>query len=430
MPKITKRIVDGLAPDPHRQTFRWDSELRGFGVCVKPSGAMSYVIQYRNADHRSRRFVIGRVGTLTPDQARKLAREKLVAVAKGADPAADRKAAREAITVGELADWYLEEAAKGELLGKRNRPIKASTLAMDRSRIETHVKPLLGRRSVRSLSLSDIARYQMEIARGRKSATGPDKKRKRGGVSSGGPGVAARVVGMLHAIFAHAKRNGLITDNPADGVRKLAEGKRDRRLSLEEIEALGRAMRDAAVEGESPTGLRAIRFLCLTGFRRMEALALQRVWVDARARCVRFPDTKSGPQVRAVARAALECLSESEDHAGRWVFPADRGNGHFVGLIKVLDRVAARAGLTNITPHTLRHTFASIGGDLHFTEMTVAGLLGHSSRGVTQRYVHLDAALSVAADRIAATIAAALDGTQAIGQVVELSRATGVRADA
>jgi hypothetical protein len=70
MPKITKRIVDGLASVPGRQIFQWDSELKGFGVCVKPSGAMSFVIQYRNADRRSRRFVIGRVGTLTPDEAR------------------------------------------------------------------------------------------------------------------------------------------------------------------------------------------------------------------------------------------------------------------------------------------------------------------------------------------------------------------------
>lgn len=426
MSKITKRVVDGLAADPERQIFRWDSELRGFGVCVKPSGAKSYVIQYRNADRRSRRFVVGRVGTLTPDEARRLARDKLAAVAKGADPAAEKKAAAEAVTVGELSDWYLEEAGERTLLGKRGEPIKASTLAMDRSRIETHVRPALGRRAVRSLSLNDIERFQAEIAKGRKSAPGSERTRKRGGIASGGPAVAARVVGMLHAIFAHAQRSGLIPHNPAEGVRKLKERKRDRRLSMEEIGAFGKAMRDAVLEGESRTGLRAIRFLCLTGCRRMEVLALQRDWIDERARCVRFPDTKSGPQVRPIGRAALECLSG----AGQWVFPADRGSGHFVGLVKVLDRVTARAGLSGITPHTLRHTFASVGGDLHFTEMTVAALLGHSSRGVTQRYVHLDAALSVAADRIAATIAATLDGTDAGGQVVELNRAPVMRAGA
>ena len=416
MAKITKRVVDGLIPDPRRQTFCWDTELRGFGVCVKPSGVKSYIIQYRNADHRSRRFVIGKVGKLTPSEAREIARDKLVAVAKGSDPAADKRTAREAISVGELCDWYLREAEKGVLLGKRGQLIKASTLAMDRSRIEMHVKPLLGSRPVRSLALDDIERFQAEVAKGRGKEAEADRKRKRGGILSGGPAVAARTVGMLHAVLAHAQRKKLIADNPARGVRKLAGRKRDRRLNLHDIKALGEAMRHAISEGENPTGLRAIRFLLLTGCRRMEALALRGEWVDARARCVRFPDTKSGPQLRPIGRTAIGEINLGD---GQWVFPADRGSGHFVGLVKVLNRVATRARLSSVTPHTLRHTFASVGGDLGFTEMTVAALLGHSSRGVTQRYVHLDAALSVAADRIASTIAAALDGIEPAAEVVE-----------
>jgi hypothetical protein len=83
-----------------------------------------------------------------------------------------------------------------------------------------------------------------------------------------------------------------------------------------------------------------------------------------------------------------------------YVFPADVGDGHFIGVVRVLDRVCAKAKLSGVTPHVLRHTFASIAGDLGFSELTIAGLLGHSSRGVTQRYVHLDAALAVAADQV------------------------------
>jgi integrase len=69
-----------------------------------------------------------------------------------------------------------------------------------------------------------------------------------------------------------------------------------------------------------------------------------------------------------------------------------------------------KAKLDDVTPHTLRHTFASVAGDLGFSELTIAGLLGHSARGVTQRYVHLDRALVVAADQVAAEIAQLLDG--------------------
>jgi integrase len=71
----------------------------------------------------------------------------------------------------------------------------------------------------------------------------------------------------------------------------------------------------------------------------------------------------------------------------------------------VLNRVCTKAKLIDVTPHVLRHTFASVAGDLGFSELTIAGLLGHSARGVTQGYVHLDSALVVAADRVSVRIA-------------------------
>lgn len=82
----------------------------------------------------------------------------------------------------------------------------------------------------------------------------------------------------VHSILEHAVRWGKIESNPARGVRKLASTPRERRLSTAEIARLGEAMRTRAAEGEHPTGLAAIRLLLLTGFRRMECLALQRDW--------------------------------------------------------------------------------------------------------------------------------------------------------
>ena len=93
-----------------------------------------------------------------------------------------------------------------------------------------------------------------------------------------------------------------------------------------------------------------------------------------------------------------------------YFFPADWGEGHFIGVVRVLDRVCEKARLADITPHTLRHTFASLAGDLGFSELTIAALLGHSARGVTQRYIHIDEALRMTADRVAAEMADILDG--------------------
>ena len=98
------------------------------------------------------------------------------------------------------------------------------------------------------------------------------------------------------------------------------------------------------------------------------------------------------------------------------MFPADWGEGHFIGVIRVLDRICKRAKLLGVTPHVLRHTFASIAAELGFSELTIAGLLGHASQGVTQRYVHLDAALVLAADRVSHHIVQLLDSTRGASQ--------------
>jgi integrase len=410
MPKISKRLVDNLRPEPSgKDLFVWDSELKGFAVRVKPSGSAAYLVQYRNTEGRTRRLVLGKVGTLTPEEARILARDRLGEASKGADPSAERLEARGAQTVAEICDWYIEQAAKGALLGRGGRRIKASTLAMDKSRIETHVKPLLGRSTVNGLTMDDIEALQTQIAAG-KSAK-PRKGTARGGNAAGGCSVAARTVGMLRTIFEAALRKKLVKHNPATGVKKHAEGKHKRFLTLDEIVNLGQAMRD--LEGiENRTGLAAIRALLLTGCRRMEILALPWAWLDVKGRCIRFEDTKSGAQLRPIGAAAvkhLAALPRKDDCP--WVFPADRGEGHFVGLPRCLKRVCAKAGLVGVTIHALRHSFASIAAEMDFSELTIAGLLGHAVPGVTARYAHVpDSALVSAADRISARIVAALDG--------------------
>jgi integrase len=143
----------------------------------------------------------------------------------------------------------------------------------------------------------------------------------------------------------------------------------------------------------------------------MEVLAMRKEWIEPNDNCVAFPDTKSGAQMRAAGDAAiLHLMSQGRRSNSPYVFPADWGEGHFIGVVRVLDRVCARAGLENVTPHTLRHTFASIAASLGFSELTISGLLGHGPRGVTQRYVHLDVALVIAADQVSAEIARLLEG--------------------
>ena len=406
MPKLTKRTVEALRPEPGRDVFAWDNELRGFGLRLRSTGAGSYVIQYRNSEGRSRRMTLGSLHVLTPDEARSLARDKLGSVCKGEDPAEQRKAVRRAPTVADVCNWYLEQADAGRLLGRKRRPVAATTLALDRSRIETHVKPLIGARIAQGLSLADLENFQADVAAGKTAKA----RAGRGGVTTGGTGVAGRTLGMLHTIFEQAARWSVIEVNPARGARKIAsDNKRERRLSADDVTALGQAMRQAT--DESPTAIAAVRLMLLTGFRRMEALALQREWVDPEAGCIRFPQTKTGAQVRPVGRVALQLIADQPIIVrNSFIFPGEAGNDHFVGIARVLARLSTAAKLEPITPHILRHTFASFAGDLGFSELTVAALLGHASRGVTQRYVHLDQAVQLAAERVCDKVGELLNG--------------------
>ena len=60
MAKLTKRVVDAIRPDPTgADVFVWDAgdgAIKGFGVRMKPSGAASYLVQYRTREGRTRRL--------------------------------------------------------------------------------------------------------------------------------------------------------------------------------------------------------------------------------------------------------------------------------------------------------------------------------------------------------------------------------------
>jgi hypothetical protein len=154
--KLTKRTVVAVVPDPLRDTYVWDAEVRGFGLRVKSSGVRSFIVQYRNSSGISRRITLGKFGVLTVEQGRKLAKRALADVINGGDPAASRSEERKAMTVRQLCRVYLDAAEKGLILGKRGHPKKPSTLYVDQGRITRHILPLLGNRLVRDITTPDI----------------------------------------------------------------------------------------------------------------------------------------------------------------------------------------------------------------------------------------------------------------------------------
>ena len=412
MPKLSKRTVETIRPGPAgRDVFVWDGgdgALKGFGVRMKPSGAASYLVQYRTREGRTRRLVLGKVGVLTPDRARAIAGDKLTEVAKGGDPSAERhRARREALTMASLADLYLVDGPAA----KPNK--KASSWAADRSNIERHVKPLLGRKLAASLTHDDVVKFQRDVAVGKSKA---DIKTKRHGraIIDGGPGTAARSLAVLGAMLewaAHPDRK-LIQANPAKGVKLLRAGKRERFLSETELAKLADAL--ARLEAEhrlGPTAAAAIRLLLLSGCRKSEILSLRWEWVDIERGVLRLPDSKTGAKVVPLAAAAEKLLAELPRCAD-YVLPGATGTGHYIGLQKDWERVRSRAGLAGVRVHDLRHSFASFavadGNSLYL----IGKVLGHKQARTTEIYAHLaDDPIRAVADRTAARIAAAMSRT-------------------
>lgn len=418
--RIGRREVRALAP----AKSVWDASLPGFGARRQTSEAVAYVLKYRTAEGRQRWYTIGRHGApWTPDTAREEARRLLGAVAEGGDPASAKRARRKAATVAELCDLYLADAEAGRLLTRRKAAKKSSTLVTDRGRIVRHIKPLLGRQSVAAVTREDIDAFMHAVAAGK--TAGKTKTAKKRGLAHvrGGKGTASRTVGLLGAIFSYAVRHRMRPDNPVRGVIRFADGKRERRLSDDEYAALGAAMRKAEAARIWPAAIAAARFLALSGWRSGEALGLRWAEIDLPRRTATLGDTKTGRSVRPLSHAACDVLRRTmRANDGDLVFPATRGDGRMVGFPKLWARIAALGNLLpDVTPHTLRHSFASLGGDLGYSEPTIAALVGHKGRTITSRYVHAaDAVLLAAADAVANHTAQLLGDSKSKARVIPL----------
>lgn len=415
--------------------------MPGFHVRRQKSEAVTYALFYRTADGRQRWHTIGRHGApWTPETAREVARRLLGDVTKGGDPQAAKQAKRSAATVAELCDRYLEDADAGRLLTRRGGTKKASTILTDRSRITAHIKPILGAMKVPAVTREDVEAFMHQVAEGTTKARKPTGN--KGGLSNvrGGRGASSRTVGLLGALFTYAVRKRMRADNPVQGVVRHADGRRERRLADAEYAALGAGLAAATLPrprktprkagaaepgGMWPAALAAARFLALTGWCSGEALTLQWEHVDLERRTARLPDTKTGLSVRPLSHAACDVLRTlTRGGPEVLVFPANRGKGTMAGFPAMFARVTKAGGLlADVTPHVLRHSFASLAGDLGYSETTIAALVGHKGQSITSRYVHAaDAVLLAAADAVAGRTAELMGERAVPGKVLPLRR--------
>ena len=394
-----KRIGQGHIKALRPGQVVWDSAVIGFGARRQRSEAVSYFVFYRTTEGRQRWQTIGRHGApWVPDTARDEARRLLGDVARGEDPASVKQAIRKAITVAELCDRYMVDAKAGLVLTRFGSGKKASTLAIDEGRIARHIKPVLGSLAVTAITAADIRNLRDAVAAGKTACYVKTGRRGLARVR-GGKGAATRTLRLLGGIFTYAVAHGMRADNPVRGVPQFRDGQRERRLSKSEYRALGKALRQADKSAWPPAAV-AARFLALTGWRSGEALNLRWPEVDLAARTAVLPGTKTGRSMRPLSNAACDVLRKLQHIPDELVFPSSRGGGPMPKLAKHWARIIKLAGLSaDVSPHILRHSFASVAADLGYSDLTIAALLGHKTRTITSRYARTaDPVLLAAAD--------------------------------
>src|SRR3546814_431651 len=108
-------------------------------------------------------MTLGRVGEITPDQARTLARDRLAEVRHGTDPLSDRQTKRRELKLSEFIDQW---EADNPVSKRSGRPMKPLTRSYTLSRLRNHVVPILGRKRVSDVTVDDINDMIRKISRG------------------------------------------------------------------------------------------------------------------------------------------------------------------------------------------------------------------------------------------------------------------------
>ena len=385
---IGNRLLSALTPADRPFEVR-DTKLKGFILRVQPSGIMTYVCEYA----RGRRLVIGRVGVLTPAQARDRAVEILADVTKGIDPVAAKKAAK----VHDFASYLAHEYGPWV---QAHRKDGAATLARLKACF-----PDLSRKK-----LAEITPWLVEKWRA---------ARLKSGIQ---PATVNRDLVALKSCLSKAVEWGLLEAHPLTPVKpsKVDHAPKVRFLDVDEEARLRAALdareerirseRDSAnawrrVRGYEPLAdLRALPFVDYlkplvlvainTGLRRGElfSLAWDHVDLERALLTVGGATAKSGwtrhVPLNAEASNTLEDWRSQAGEPAGLVFPGK--DGRRLTSIKTAWRVLmTAAGIPDFRFHDTRHHFASrlvmAGVDLN----TVRELLGHSDIKMTLRYAHL-----------------------------------------
>jgi integrase len=378
--RLTDAVVKRLPAPERGNRITYDGLVPGFGARVTAGGHRAFVLTYWNRAGRQRRYTIGSFPDWSVTSAREEARRLKREIDQGGDPLAAVQAERDAPTVNDLIERFLEEHVS------RKRP---HTQAGYRGIVERHIRPALGRMKVTEVQPADIDALHRRVTKAGRTTQ------------------ANRVVAVASKLFTLAvDRWKLRADNPVRGVERNVEHGRRRYLAADERKRLLPALA-AHCDHQA---VAALQLILLTGARGGEVLALRWDQLDLAAGIWTKPGAATKQKrthVVPLSSPAKQLLADLRKRTNsEWVFPSlDSASGHRVDIRRDWAAICAAAEITGVRIHDLRHDFASQLVSSGASLPLIGSLLGHSKPTTTARYAHLfDDPQRAAVERVGAAI--------------------------
>lgn len=393
MPKIklTKTGADAAMAGKEPYELR-DTIIPGFLLKVTPTGRKIFMVAYVAANGQRRKPAIGRFGEITVEQARSIAQDWLADVRKGNDPSAERSAARQAPTVKELFDRFMEDYSES-----RNKP---STVKSNRGYGKLYIVPHLGQMKAPDVTRADIANLMKKMSKT--------------------PTNANRVLAAVRKMFNMAEVWGMRTDgsNPCRHIPKFPERGKTRLITDAELKRLYAYLDKAETEGlEHPFILLAVRLQFEFAARMSEILQLEWAWVDLDNRRIEWPDSKTGGMSKPMSAEAVRLFETAPRfEVSPFVCPSIfdpnlpmSKHTYYLGWKRVLER----AGVPHIGTHGIRHRSATDIANSGVPVKVGMALTAHKTVTMFMRYVHTeDDPIRAAAETVAQRRQNLIGGTQ------------------
>ena len=367
--RLTRGLLE-TTPRPAKGDIRvQDAEVPSLTARITSTGAVTFYAYYR-INGRQRRPKIGAWPTTSIERARQIARDVASDAQAGIDLSGRRAQARAAPTVAEFMASYITDYAE---------PHKAPrSVISERSAIQRHINPAIGKLKLSELTPRDIARLLATTAR------------------LGGPVQANRVGALVSKALNLAEEWGVRErgTNPAARFKRQPEPRRRMALDAAAMMRLGEAL--GSIEAESryhALACELVRLLVLTGARRDEILTAKAGQLDHRRRVLRVPRNKEGNPHKTIplGATAWAICARLALGGGGWLFPSPRREDQRMGAPRAAWTAIKKAARlpADLHIHDLRHTYASSALALGYSLDQIGAVLGHADPTTTQEYAYL-----------------------------------------